>query len=215
MKRIDIFITSLVQGNGMTSGNIFFMAFSVVIGILFVVGCTPQTSQDDLIIKAGSWGGRCEGYCTSETIITSEKIIYNRSGRSPKGQLPELIEEIPISVEQWNALLGSLDFKVFSSLDDVFGCPNCADGGTQWITVDNGKTTKTVTFESGDTIPEIENFMIEVRKARGAIGPMTYDRCVRLGGHQVGDDIVSPRCSDDEASLGLISDVDCFCICCK
>jgi hypothetical protein len=83
--------------------------------------------------------------------------------------LPEVAEEVPISNAQWTTLSSYVDFEKFSSLDDRIGCPDCVDGGAEWIEIDNGKTTKKVTFEYGDTIPKIDSLIVELRKIRNDI----------------------------------------------
>ena len=149
----------------------------LVIGIVLLTGCTqktlseqpPSTISQELIIKTGTSFGMCLGYCQQDITITKDKIVIHKSGRNQDGPLPEVTEDIPISSEQWDTLISSLKIDEFNSLDDRIGCPDCADGGAEWIEIIDGDTTKRVTFEYSDTISQIENFVIEIRKIRDAI----------------------------------------------
>lgn len=53
-------------------------------------------------------------------------------------------------------------------LDSIYGCPDCADGGAEWIEIQDDQQIKKVTFEYGDTLAPIENLMLELRDLREA-----------------------------------------------
>ncbi|MAG02813.1 hypothetical protein CMI42_05740 [Candidatus Pacearchaeota archaeon] len=159
----------------MEKKTIYLLSFLVIIISVLIAGGTLKilreqpaisiTSQE-LIIKTGTSFGECLGYCEEDITIVKENIVFHKNGRGQDDLFPEVTEEVPISPEQWNALLNSLDLEKFSSLDDVIGCPDCADGGAEWIEIDNGETTKKVTFEYGDSISEIDSFILSLRKIR-------------------------------------------------
>jgi hypothetical protein len=153
---------------------IYFVSLFVLIAILLITGCvqkipqeqstgqTPSTTSQQLIIKTGTSFGMCAGYCKEEITITSKKIVFHKSGWE-EDLYPEITEEVPISNEQWTTLSGYVDFEKFNSLNDTIGCPDCADGGAEWIEIDNGKSIKKVTFEYGVSIAEIDNLILEHR----------------------------------------------------
>jgi hypothetical protein len=60
-----------------------------------------------------------------------------------------------------------IDTQKFFDLNDVYGCPDCADGGSEWIEIitDDDKSKK-VTFEYGKTVPEIEKLIKLLREER-------------------------------------------------
>ena len=35
--------------------------------------------------------------------------------------------------DDWNGILNEINLKEFYSLKDFYGCPDCADGGAEWI----------------------------------------------------------------------------------
>ena len=49
---------------------------------------------------------------------------------------------------------------------DVIGCPDCADGGGEWVEVMFDDTVKRITFEYGDTLEPIQNLIDQMRIIR-------------------------------------------------
>lgn len=72
--------------------------------------------------------------------------------------------------EIWTELQTLIDFLVMQDLEDVIGCPDCADGGATYIELTQNGETKRVTFETGNPPPALEllyermdTFMVEIR----------------------------------------------------
>ena len=72
--------------------------------------------------------------------------------------------------EIWAELQTLIDFLVMQDLEDVIGCPDCADGGATYIELTQNGETKRVTFETGNPPPALEllyermdTFMVEIR----------------------------------------------------
>ena len=124
----------------------------------------PNVAAAIETIKTGTSFGECVGYCKTEVVINSKNIIYIRS--SWDNSKPEVKQEIPISADKWNALVNALDVKKFAILPEVIGCPDCADGGAEWVEVFNEKTTKKVTFEYGASVSGIDSLVKILREIR-------------------------------------------------
>jgi len=156
---------------------IYIISILLVAGILLIVGYTQKTSQEQssvttsqqLTIKTGSYFSECFGSCAEDITITSQNIVFHKSMSNQEGLLPDINGDVPITKTEWEVVYDSLDFEKFNSLQDVIGCPDCADGGAEWIEIDNGDTTKKVTFEYGATIPEIDDLIRELRKIRNDV----------------------------------------------
>jgi len=125
---------------------------------------TTPSKATIIEIKTGTSFGRCAGYCTTEFVINSKNIIYIKSGRDKS--YPEVKKEILISSDEWNSLVGTLDVKKFNLLLEKIGCPDCADGGAEWIEIFDGKAGKKVTFEYGASISGIDPFVKKLREIR-------------------------------------------------
>ena len=52
-------------------------------------------------------------------------------------------------------LTAQIDFDEIIKYDDVIGCPDCTDGGAEWIEVIQNGQSKKITFEYGDTLETI------------------------------------------------------------
>ncbi|CAF1237034.1 unnamed protein product [Rotaria sp. Silwood1] len=70
------------------------------------------------------------------------------------------------SASRWEQLVSSLNLKTFLALDNTIRCPDCADGGAEWIQVDWLDGTKHVTFDYGRTIDGIEDLIKKLRQIR-------------------------------------------------
>ena len=53
-----------------------------------------------------------------------------------------------LSQETWQQFISLIDFGYFQSLDDVYGCPDCADGSAEFIEIIYDGVAKQVTFEA-------------------------------------------------------------------
>lgn len=136
---------------------------------LLLVGASCQHASliaaDGLVIRNGTSAGICVGYCSAEVEITATEARYTRWSREPVKH-PRQVRTIAISQAEWDALRGSVDPDVLASLRDVYGCPDCADGGAEWVEVESPQIAKRVTVEAGADIPEIRQLLQRVRSIR-------------------------------------------------
>ena len=58
------------------------------------------------------------------------------------------------------------DFDEILAMKDVYGCPDCADGGSEWIEVTHNGDTKKVTFEFGSVLEPIARLVDSLRSIR-------------------------------------------------
>ncbi len=59
-----------------------------------------------------------------------------------------------------------MNLDIFQSLDDRIGCPDCADGGAEWVQIDWNNGNKRVTFENRQTVKGIEKLIEKLREMR-------------------------------------------------
>lgn len=97
-------------------------------------------------IKYGNSFGMCVGHCISELAITSSAIYYSSYGWTDEVPTQSCNEDI--SITDWYIYSKNIDTTAFFALEERIGCPDCADGGSEWLELKlaNGKTHK-VTFE--------------------------------------------------------------------
>jgi hypothetical protein len=124
-------------------------------------------------LSAGTSFGHCLGYCETELDIAPREIVLTRSSRDPQ-QYPTKTERLAITAQEYEALMTSFESETFFGLDEVYGCPDCADGGAEWIEVQRpGGAAKRVTFEHGATLEPIAGLIERIRALRGRFEPAT------------------------------------------
>jgi hypothetical protein len=132
---------------------------------------SPDTTKlSNITIKNGQSFGICIGKCYAEMVILGNKVEFKVKER--------IFEDNRIVTKDYSYLDGIssskitsihniLDLDKFWNLKDTYGCPDCADGGSEWIEIINEKgESKSVKFEFGKTVPGIESLIISLREER-------------------------------------------------
>jgi hypothetical protein len=137
---------------------------SMIVGIILI-----QCSKNDGIHKKneqttdiksifyGTSFGECMGYCRQSIMITENKIVFTKSGWTD--------EYKPVNCEQalsnngWNNIITKIELDSFLSLPNIIGCPDCADGGAEWIKIETSDSLHTITFEFGNSPNEVRNYI--------------------------------------------------------
>ncbi len=122
--------------------------------------------RSDLIIKSGDSFGMCVGYCIHEISINQTETKFTMKSRRDSLNYPEQTFNTQISAKQWNDLYNSIDLNEFKKLQDVYGCPDCADGGAEWIEIIDKDFTKKVYLEYGDSLAPVQNLLDQLRTLR-------------------------------------------------
>ena len=122
----------------------------------------PQTS---IQINSGTSYGECWGYCVFELQIDNSNAFFTASGWGWY-EFPDLLLEDNLSQEMWQQIIELIDFEYFQSLDDVYGCPDCADGGAEFIEIIYDGVAKQVTFDAYTEIDGIQELTILLRDLR-------------------------------------------------
>lgn len=134
--------------------------FAFLIICLTITGCkTP------VIISYGSSFGHCVGFCKKELVVSKNRVSYIQSKNGDKPESKNCVQ--PLNKDRYAKVLSTFDFKSFYLLDSVIGCPDCADGGAEWIEVQSGKNRKKIMFEYNNA-PEQFKVSIEQFKKLAA-----------------------------------------------
>ncbi len=124
----------------------------------------PQTS---IQINSGTSYGECWGYCVFELELDNSNALFTASSwGSWYDEFLDLLLEDNLSQEAWQQLVTLIDFEYFQSLDDVYGCPDCADGGAEFIEIIYDGVAKQVTFDAYTEIDGIQELTILLRDLR-------------------------------------------------
>ena len=129
-------------------------------------GCNLGTDPDidGAILKWGTSFGMCAGYCQEDLSIDSARATLTRSSR--QSERPTLTHDRALSDSALRQLLQHVDVEVIRSLQDVYGCPDCADGGAEYVEIVAPTFTKRVQFEYGAGPPELQSLLRELRALR-------------------------------------------------
>ncbi len=120
-----------------------------------------------ILVKTGTSFGMCAGHCITEVEINPLKAtMYRKAWRS---NIQDKSCERTLIGQEWENLGQTLDFAVFSQLPETIGCPDCADGGQEWIEITYGKQVKRVTFEFGKDIPQMADLISQTRSIRESL----------------------------------------------
>jgi len=148
--------------------------FPFLVIALLVSRCTENTVQtiddtvvtDGLTIRTGTSFGMCVGYCRNDYVFNGTSLTLAQASNRSQAQYPARTCQSTVSPADWNALKAMADFDTFSTKPETLGCPDCADGGAEYIELQTGDRKHRVTFEFGKTIPGFESLVDAVRKKR-------------------------------------------------
>ncbi len=129
------------------------------LSMLWLASCHHcDTNYDISQVKYGTSFGECFGYCAHDLTLeegTSDSY-HHWYGGAPDRHCTE-------SYDNWSSLTESIDFEAFKELPEVIGCPDCADGGAEWIEITADGETHRVTFEYHNDPETVENYIGELR----------------------------------------------------
>ncbi|MCZ4242591.1 hypothetical protein [Pedobacter punctiformis] len=136
----------------------------LVIGFLCFIllsACKKDRIKNLNSIGYGTSFGMCAGYCNSNLLIRDLKITFSKSKNSQQSDTKTCTKTI--SEEEINAIKSELNATKLSDLPEVIGCPDCADGGAEWVSVSaDGKQYK-ITFEYGKAPKELEKVVAKLK----------------------------------------------------
>ena len=125
-----------------------------------------STCKKDVIknlnsISYGTSFGMCTGYCSNTLLINDAKLTFSKS---KNGQTPDTRTcTKTISEDAIAEIKSVLNVSKIAGLPEVVGCPDCADGGAEWIAINaDGKQYK-VTYEYGKAPKELETAVAKLK----------------------------------------------------
>jgi hypothetical protein len=147
--------------------------FFVVLGFIAIAACRETsappvvTAAGKTVVRSGTSFGFCAGYCWRELQAAGTQAVW--LDRDPRTGRPERRTERPLDDARWKALVAAIDVEALRRLPDVIGCPDCADGGAEWIEVQSAGFSKKVTFDAGADLPEIQRLLDAARALRAEV----------------------------------------------
>ncbi|WP_442591199.1 hypothetical protein ACSBL2_08200 [Pedobacter sp. AW31-3R] len=137
--------------------------FIFFILLLTVYSCkTVSPESKVLTISRGTSFGHCRGICNKEITVGPAEVVYSQWANGENPGTVKVVRVLP--KEKYESLLKDLDRQSFAELKETIGCPDCADGGAEWLEVTAGNKKKRVTFEYGKSPEKLKNIIIQLKK---------------------------------------------------
>ncbi|NQV31003.1 MAG: hypothetical protein HQ508_08965 [Candidatus Marinimicrobia bacterium] len=127
-----------------------------------LLSCEAKNETDSTLISSGTSFGECAGYCVRLLEISTEKLLYRASSWNDPFH-PTTEYDSKLNAAEWSELLALVDLEVLQSYENVIGCPDCADGGAEWIKVETAEGSMQITFEYGDSLSTIQPLLDQLR----------------------------------------------------
>lgn len=146
----------------------------VVAASLALAACaaTPPAPQAEVrqIVSTTSFG-MCLGYCTTRLEISEGQAVLVREARGGRGapqNLPEQRFTTTLSASEWQEIQRLAANADLSALPDTIGCPDCADGGAETLSINGDRT---LTFDFRAPIAEAGPLLDRIRALRDRLTP--------------------------------------------
>lgn len=128
----------------------------------------PTSAPVRQVVSTTSFG-MCVGYCSTRLEISESGAVLIRSSRGGRGgaQLPDQRFTAVLGAGEWEEISRLAANSRIGSLPAVIGCPDCADGGAESLTIGE----RTITFDHGANIAEAQALLERVRAIRARLTP--------------------------------------------
>ena len=132
--------------------------------------CYVPFETDIQKIRYGTSFGFCLGYCNHELNVTAGNINYSAYSVRDNVTYPDI--DCHAINENWVDLISLIDEQGFVQLDEIIGCPDCADGGAEWVEITDSGGSKQVTFEYNKAPATLDSLVKVLR-----LSIVSFDDC--------------------------------------
>lgn len=148
-------------------------AAAMALGLVACDEATTSASPGINRVVSTTSFGMCVGYCKTTLEIAPGQAVLTREawGRGAGANLPTQRFTATLSPAEWKDIAQSAAEAKIGGLPDVIGCPDCADGGAETLTIVNAGGEKTIKFDHGADIKEAQALLARVRALRTKLTP--------------------------------------------
>jgi hypothetical protein len=147
----------------------------VAITALSLTACEGSATKPLAVTKVASTTsfGMCAGYCKTTLEISEKEAVLTREawGRGAGANLPVQRLTTPLAAQEWQDIATAAAAAKIDGLPETIGCPDCADGGAESLTIVGPGRNKTITFDHGAAIAEAQPLLDRVRALRTRMLP--------------------------------------------
>ena len=137
--------------------------------LLLLAAPTCSLTQGDggpaYTIVHGTSFGMCGGYCKTTLEIDTTTARLSQVGWDSI-QYPRQTRSLQLTAAEWRRLQALANVEDLTQVEGVHGCPDCADGGAEWIAIRAGERTIQTTYEYGHDLERIAALQRELRAIR-------------------------------------------------
>ena len=136
----------------------------LVSALIFVLSsCSNEAVYNTITqLNYGTSFGECIGFCKHELTLKSNKATYTCYSYYPTIQTLTKTDSIKKSALD---SIYNLNTSAFFNLPATIGCPDCADGGAEWLEIQLVNGNKhIVTFEYNNEPPSLKNQIMKLRE---------------------------------------------------
>ncbi len=152
-------------------------ALVVIFSTIIVSSCSVISFDNDAEyeVTSGHSFGFCLGPCTQTLNLNwqsrqAEFVIRYSEFQDNSVSFREEVIPTTFSDQVWDEMLEEVkSVDDFNSFEEVYGCPDCADGGAEWIEIIDRSGTHRVTFEFGGNVKGLDNLILLFRNKRMAL----------------------------------------------
>ena len=153
----------------------FAPAFVLALALAACASAAAPPAQSVTRIVSTTSFGMCVGYCTTRLEISEGQAVLVREARGGRGapnpaQTPQRFTA-QLSAAEWQEMQRLAANVDMDALPDVVGCPDCADGGAEGLTIEAASGAESVSFDHGAALPQAQPLLERVRALRARLAP--------------------------------------------
>lgn len=133
------------------------------------MACDDEEVLLNAEISYGTSFGECVGYCIRETLVVDDEVQV--TAKQWGDGAADKIATGKLSAAQQTAIHSGIDRSKFKNLPSTIGCPDCADGGAEWLELTVDGERKKVTFEYMQDIDGIAEAVKVLREVTQVLDP--------------------------------------------
>ena len=144
-----------------------FQLFLIILLVAFTASCSNESLYRKVAqVNYGTSFGMCVGYCKREVSIDSVYTSYSCAGWTK--EVEPTLYKVQTTKSAWDSVKVLINNKAFFELPATIGCPDCADGGAEWVEVKllNGTAHKVV-FEYNNEPQQLQGSIAKLRQIEG------------------------------------------------
>jgi hypothetical protein len=144
-----------------------FQLFLIILLVAFATSCSNESLYRNVAqVNYGTSFGMCVGYCKHDVSIDSMYTSYSCAGWTK--EVEPTLYKVQTAKSAWDSVKVLINNKAFFELPATIGCPDCADGGAEWVEVKllNGTAHKVV-FEYYNEPQQLQSSIAKLRQIAG------------------------------------------------